>query len=74
MLRPGMYIGDTKPSIKTDYIYDEDKKKMIKKELNYSEGLLKIFDEILSNATDQYTRLKQRGTKNPVTGIWVEVN
>jgi len=47
-----MYAGELKSSKKEEYIYDEELKRMIKKEITYSDGLLKIYDEILANATD----------------------
>lgn len=47
-----MYIGEPRPYEREEYVYDNSVNKIIKKEINYSDGLLKIFDEILSNATD----------------------
>lgn len=52
--RPGMYIGDVKKTIEEVWVYEDDK--MIKKQVEYSPGFIKIFDEILTNATDHATR------------------
>ena len=48
ILRPGMYIGSIKPHKSNKWIIAEDK--MVQKELNYNPGLLKIFDEIITNS------------------------
>jgi DNA topoisomerase-2 len=50
--RPDTYIGDTKLQKEKQYVYENDK--IIKKEINYPPGLMKIFDEILVNARDHY--------------------
>lgn len=61
---PGMYIGETQLITDKVWIYVE---KFEKKEIEYSPGLYKIFDEILVNALDHYTRSKA------VTQIKVEI-
>jgi DNA topoisomerase II len=50
------------------WIFDEEKKKMIQREINYVPGLYKIFDEILVNAADN----KQRDNK--MNTIKIDVN
>jgi len=50
--RPDTYIGDTTLQKEKQYIYENDK--IIKKEIVYPPGLMKIFDEILVNARDHY--------------------
>jgi DNA topoisomerase-2 len=52
--RPGMYIGDIDPITAERWILTESK--MSKKLITYSPGLYKIFDEILTNATDHSQR------------------
>lgn len=54
ILRPGMYIGSIKPHKAIKWIIEEDK--MIQKELTYNPGLLKIFDEIVTNSVDESKR------------------
>jgi len=54
ILRPGMYIGSIKPHKAIKWIVDEDK--MIQKEVTYNPGLLKIFDEIVTNSVDESKR------------------
>lgn len=50
---PGMYIGDTNTHLEELWVFNE---RMIKKIINYSPGLLKIFDEIITNSTDAAAR------------------
>ena len=52
--RPGMYIGSIKPHKANKWIIEDDK--MVQKELNYNPGLLKIFDEIVTNSVDESKR------------------
>ncbi len=56
--KSAMYIGDTKPRTELEWIYDSNSNKMIKKEITFSPGLFKLFDEILVNAIDESTRDK----------------
>ena len=49
LLRPQTYIGSTEIEKKKIWIYED---KMIKKEITFIPGLLKLFDEILVNAVD----------------------
>ncbi len=52
--RPGMYIGDVNKHIEELWIFNGTK--MEKKAVNYSPGFMKIFDEVLTNATDHSFR------------------
>jgi DNA topoisomerase-2 len=54
--RPGMYIGSIAPDVLPCWTFDEASKAMVKRDVSYVPGLLKIFDEILVNAIDQSTR------------------
>lgn len=54
--RPGMYIGSVSKQLEEMWIFDNDTNKMNKKMVEYSPGFLKIFDEVLTNATDHCTR------------------
>ncbi len=56
LLRPGMYIGDVKKINEELWTINNTDKKMEKKIVEYSPGFLKIFDEVLTNATDHATR------------------
>ncbi len=51
--RPGMYIGDIKKQPHYTWFFD---KEMKKDTLEYSDGFVKIFDEILTNALDHSMR------------------
>jgi DNA topoisomerase-2 len=56
--RPGMYIGPVDPSNQLSWIYNKSKSRMVQKTIKYSQGLYKLFDEILMNALDETTRDK----------------
>lgn len=53
---PGMYIGSIDPVTQEMWIMED--KTIIKREITFTPGLYKIFDEILVNALDHYTRTK----------------
>ena len=61
---PDTYIGSTELTRIKTYIYDDDLKKMIEKEITYIPGLLKIFDEVVVNAIDHSMRLKTETKEN----------
>lgn len=52
LIRPDTYIGDVEPTTEKMWIYLDDENKMEKREITYTPGFLKIFDEILVNARD----------------------
>ena len=67
ILRPGMYIGSIKPHKANKWIIEDDK--MIQKEITYNPGLLKIFDEIVTNSVDES---KRNGSK--LNTVKVDIN
>jgi DNA topoisomerase-2 len=73
LTRPGMYIGSLDSDNLTTYIFENDK--MIKKNISFTPGLYKIFDEILVNAIDHCIRLKQdSNTVNQVKNIKINID
>lgn len=52
LLRPGMYIGKT--ADETEPMWVLDGPKAVLRETTYNPGVLKLFDEIVLNATDQF--------------------
>ena len=66
--KPGMYIGETKPKQDFQWIYNKENGKMEYKEIIYSPGLYKIFDEIIVNALDETTR------DNTITEIKIKID
>ena len=54
--RPGMYVGPIEPREELIWIFNKKTNKMEQRELKYSPGLYKIFDEIIMNAVDESTR------------------
>ena len=53
LLRPDTYIGDVKIQKEMMWVYCSQTDKIVEKEINYSPGLYKIFDEIIVNAGDR---------------------
>lgn len=59
LLRPGRYIGGIKPHTATEFIptvKSATDVSMVKRELTYNPGFLKLFDEVLSNSADHAKR------------------
>jgi len=58
--RPGMYIGNVYTEPTKMYIFDDINKikgdKFTNKIINYNAGFVKLYDEILTNASDHYIR------------------
>jgi len=66
LLKPGMYVGDIELRTDTQFILED--KEIKQKEITWSPGLYKIYDEIIVNSYDQTIRDKT------VTSINVEIN
>ncbi len=56
LLRPDTYIGSPNPVTEKMWILDKESDRIVNKEITYSPGLFKIFDEILVNAADNKVR------------------
>lgn len=54
--RPGMYVGSTSRQLEDMWVFDNATKRMVKKTVEYTPAFLKIFDEVLTNATDHAAR------------------
>lgn len=50
--RPSRYVGSVNPHTETVYVFDETSNQMLEEELTYIPGLLKVFDEAISNSVD----------------------
>ena len=63
LLRPGTYVGSTVLCEPVhEWVYDNEEKKFIEKDIQYVPALLKIFDEIFSNSIDESKRNKKLDT------------
>ena len=69
LLRPGRYIGSIEPHTATTWLVGEDKK-MYRREITWNPGLLKLFDEVISNSVDHSKRPEGKNLDT----IKVEVN
>lgn len=54
LIRPGRYIGSVKPHTADTWIIVDGK--MARKNITYNPGLVKLFDEVISNAVDHSKR------------------
>ena len=64
---PDTYVGSVNLTELKTYVFDDDSKQMIDRNIKYVPGLYKIYDEVLVNALDQSERLKSeqdKGLKN----------
>lgn len=68
--RPNMYIGSVTNESHNEYIFDQDK--IISKTITTSEGISRIFLEVLSNAIDNVTR--SQNTDTPCTAIKITID
>ncbi|VDO63047.1 unnamed protein product [Schistosoma margrebowiei] len=56
LLRPDSYIGSTLKDTQQMWVLDESQQHMVNRDITFSPGLYKIFDEILVNAADNKVR------------------
>eukprot|EP00928_Gymnodinium_smaydae_P001475 TRINITY_DN10542_c1_g1_i1.p1 TRINITY_DN10542_c1_g1~~TRINITY_DN10542_c1_g1_i1.p1 ORF type:complete len:444 (-),score=103.35 TRINITY_DN10542_c1_g1_i1:2-1249(-) len=56
LLRPDTYVGSTEHQSQEMYVFDERRKEIVYKKIDYVPALYKIFDEILVNAADNSMR------------------
>lgn len=67
-LRPGMYVGDITNNESDLFLYNNLTNKIEKKTVLFNKGFAKLYDEILTNASDHAIRTKK------VKNIWIDVN
>lgn len=58
--RSARYIGSPKPEEQLAWVFDDDKNKFVYKEVLVNKGLIKLFDEIISNSIDEHYRNPKR--------------
>ena len=75
---PDTYIGSVEKTTEELWVYDEKEDRMVKKLVTYIPGQYKIFDEVIVNAVDHSTRIKERISKdftlNLVKNIKIDIN
>lgn len=69
LLRPGMWVGSTKPEEKDMFIYNTKTAKMEQVTLNYVPAMLKVVDEVISNSCDEFRRKDNLGLNKLVVEI-----
>ena len=50
--RPGRYIGSINPHTVEAFVYSKEEDRFNKRSITYCPGLLKVFDEVISNSVD----------------------
>ena len=68
-----MYVGPVESTEEHVWLYDQETHKMIFKQIRVNQGLLKIVDEILVNARDEYIRSKSEKDGIPIKTIAIEL-
>lgn len=56
LLRPDTYIGSVEPLTQQMFVFNSNTERIVQREITYTPGLYKIFDEILVNAADNKQR------------------
>jgi DNA topoisomerase II len=77
---PDTYIGSIENINCNAYVFDEESKKIIEKQITYNPGLYKLFDEGIVNCRDHFIRMQQLISLNgedknyPVTKIDISID
>jgi DNA topoisomerase-2 len=58
LLRPDSYVGDIEQNVQDMWVYNEKSNLMIKQITKFVPGLYKIYDEVITNASDHSTNDK----------------
>lgn len=64
-----MYLGSIEAVTKSMYVCDNDYNNIQKRDITYVPAFMKLFDEILTNASDHAIR-----TGNKVKNIWIQIS
>lgn len=70
LARPGMYVGSIKNETRNFFLYDTENSEFRLTEIEYCPALLKLIDEVISNACDEYRRPTNMG----LTRVEVQVD
>lgn len=73
---PDTWVGSTEKTAVETYVFDDEKKRMVKKVITYVPAFYKIFDEIIVNALDHVARLKyeKKDDVKPVKNVKVNLD
>jgi DNA topoisomerase-2 len=70
--RPDMYIRSVRIEKKDIFVFNEEKKKILRKNIEYNEGLARIFIEIYANALDN--KIRSDESEYPMTYLQITVD
>jgi DNA topoisomerase-2 len=74
LARPGMYVGDIATVTSEQWILDTKGEKIISKFVTWNPGIYKIFDEIITNASDECQRRPVKNIKVNFEGNTISVS
>ena len=74
LARPGMYVGDIATITSEQWILDTKGEKIISKFVTWNPGIYKIFDEIITNASDECQRRPVKNIKVNFEGNTISVS
>ena len=69
--RSDMWLGEKDVKTSNEIIYSNNE--LVSKKVSYSPGILKLFDEAITNATDNIERYAKTKTQNKTTEIKIKV-
>jgi DNA topoisomerase-2 len=61
LLRPGMWVGSTKTEERDMFLYNTETERMESVTVEYIPAMLKVVDEVISNACDEFRRKDNMG-------------
>ena len=71
--RPDTFIGSVKRQARDDeWVVDEEGSGIVKKSVTYSDGLIRIFMEIISNVIDNKWRSEQMGLQCKIIKVSID--
>ncbi len=70
LLRPGRYIGSITPHTESTHIVNDEDNTIVKQKITWNQGLIKLFDEVISNSVDES---KRRGSKLDTIKIKIDI-
>jgi DNA topoisomerase-2 len=71
---PDTYIGSVEHIDSHVWIFDEEMKKIVEKNINYIPGLFKLFDEGIVNCRDHAIRMASSNAENAIQVSYIDVS
>ena len=71
--RKEVYLGEVTNKISDEFVYDVSTNTLSYESVTYNTGLLKLFDEVFTNAIDNYQRTKSSRSTNQTKNVNVNI-